>query len=85
MFMQVNPVKCGIKKRIIKKLQQNRARKWESRWVLHPGAGEPGCLRPPANPEKTELNERNSQGSDESRKSALNACKQAGIRIANQR
>lgn len=83
MFSQVNPQKCGIKKRIIKKFQQCRARKWESRWVLHPGAGEAGALRPPKNTDNPEV--RNSQDSDDSRKEALNACKQAGIRIANKR
>jgi hypothetical protein len=81
MFSQINPVRCGLKKRIIKKFQQSRARKWENRWVLHPGAGEPGSLRLNAN--ANERQERMSQGSDESRKSALNACKQVGIRIAN--
>lgn len=35
----LQPIKCGVKKRIIKRLQSQRCRSWQKRFVLHPGAG----------------------------------------------
>ena len=45
MFSNIIPQKSGVKKRIIKKFQSCRSRKWERRWVLHPGSGEPAAMR----------------------------------------
>ncbi len=36
----LNPQKSGLKRRIIKKLQLCKARKWQTRYVLHPGVGQ---------------------------------------------
>ena len=78
MFSNILPQKAGVKRRVIKKFQANKARKWEHRWVLHPGSGETAAGRC----EDTSTNAKNrrqkyqpdSQKSDSSMISALEAC-----------
>ena len=45
MFSNIIPQKAGVKKRVIKKFQACKVRKWEHRWVLHPGSGEVASMR----------------------------------------